>query len=123
MARRCSSACFLGYDVKHEIFNEGDDELVMLWVISPPGLEHVFRAIGRPRAAGESGPKPFERSSDVVLIERRLGMNDTVAGDTGHLDRRRRAAPGGDGQWAALAAVTESSRHRRFLTQFGSPAG
>jgi len=73
------TACFLGYDVKHEIINEGDDELVMLWVISPPGLEHFFRAIGRPRAAGESDPQPFERPSDVVAIERGLGMNDTVA--------------------------------------------
>jgi len=73
------TACFLGYDVKHEIINEGDDELVMLWVISPPGLEDFFCAIGRPRIAGESDPPPFERPSDVVAIERRLGMNDTVA--------------------------------------------
>jgi quercetin dioxygenase-like cupin family protein len=73
------TACFLGYDVKHEIINEGDDELVMLWVISPPGLEDFFRTIGRPRAAGESDPQPFERPPDVVAIERRLGMNDTVA--------------------------------------------
>ena len=73
------TACFLGYDVKHEIINEGDDELVLLWVISPPGLEDFFRTIGRPRAAGESDPRPFERPSDVVAIERRLGMNDTVA--------------------------------------------
>ena len=73
------TACFLGYDVKHEIINEGDDELVMLWVISPPGLEDFFRAIGRPRTAGEGDPQPFERPSDVVAIERRLGMNDTVA--------------------------------------------
>src|SRR5262249_33102989 len=73
------TACFLGYDVKHEIINEGDDELVMLWVISPPGLEDFFRAIVRSRAAGESAPQPFERPSDVVAIERRLGMNDTVA--------------------------------------------
>ena len=42
------TACFLGYDVKHEILNEGDDELVMLWVVSPPGLETFFAAIGRP---------------------------------------------------------------------------
>jgi len=73
------TACFLGYDVKHEIINEGDDELVTLWVISPPGLEDFFSAIGRPRAAGESNPPPFERPSDVVATERRLGMNDTVA--------------------------------------------
>ena len=73
------TACFLGYDVKHEIINDSDDELVMLWVISPPGLEDFFRAIGRPRAAGEPAPTPFQRPTDVVAIERKLGMNDTVA--------------------------------------------
>jgi len=46
------AACFLGPGAKHEIFNEGDGELVMLWVISPPGLEDFFQAIGRPRSAG-----------------------------------------------------------------------
>jgi quercetin dioxygenase-like cupin family protein len=72
------TACFLGYDVKHEIINDSDDELVMLWVISPPGLEDFFRAIGRERAAGESSPAPFARPDDVVAIERKLGMNDTI---------------------------------------------
>jgi len=73
------TACFLGYEVKHEIVNDGDDELVMLWVISPPGLETFFRDIGRPRKAGEAAPEPFQRPADVVAIERRLGLNDTVA--------------------------------------------
>ncbi|HVI87725.1 MAG TPA: cupin domain-containing protein [Dongiaceae bacterium] len=73
------TACFLGYDVKHEIVNEGDDELIMLWVISPPGIEDFFREIGRPRVAGEEAPSPFQRPADVVAIERKLGMNDTVA--------------------------------------------
>jgi quercetin dioxygenase-like cupin family protein len=73
------TACFLGYDVRHEIVNEGPDELVMLWVITPPGLEDFFRAIGRPRRPGESAPPPFARPEDVVAIERSLGMNDTRA--------------------------------------------
>jgi quercetin dioxygenase-like cupin family protein len=73
------TACFLGYDVKHEIVNEGDDDLVMLWVITPPGLEDFFKAIGRPRAAGEQAPPPFARPADVVAIERALGMQDTTA--------------------------------------------
>ncbi len=73
------TACFLGYDVKHEIVNEGDEELVMLWVITPPGLEHFFPAIGRPRTPGEPAPPPFARPDDVVAIERSLGMNDTRA--------------------------------------------
>jgi quercetin dioxygenase-like cupin family protein len=73
------TACFLGYDVKHSILNEGSEDLVMLWVISPPGLEHFFAAIGRPRQPGESAPAPFARPQDVVGIERAMGMNDTTA--------------------------------------------
>ncbi|HEY7649652.1 MAG TPA: cupin domain-containing protein [Methylomirabilota bacterium] len=73
------TACFLGYDVKHSIHNEGPEDLVMLWVISPPGLENFFAAIGRPRRAGEPAPAPFARPEDVVAIERAMGMNDTTA--------------------------------------------
>ena len=71
------TACFLGYDVRHEILNEGDEELVLLWIVSPPGLEHFFQAIGRPRRPGEAAPAPFARPADVVAIERSLGLNDT----------------------------------------------
>jgi quercetin dioxygenase-like cupin family protein len=71
------TACFLGGDVKHEIVNDGDDDLVMLWVITPPGLEDFFRSIGRPRRAGEPAPEPFARPQDVVAVERAMGMNDT----------------------------------------------
>ena len=49
------------------------------WITSPPGLENFFREIGRPRVAGEEAPAPFQRPADVVAIERKLGMNDTVA--------------------------------------------
>jgi quercetin dioxygenase-like cupin family protein len=73
------TACLLGYDVKHEIHNDGPDDLVMLWVITPPGLEDFFRAIGRPRRPGEPAPAPFARPPDTVSIERALGLNDTRA--------------------------------------------
>lgn len=73
------TACFLGHDVKHEIVNEGPDELVMLWVVSPAGLERFFEAIGRRREPGEPAPAPFARPADVVAIERAMGMNDTRA--------------------------------------------
>ena len=76
---RPGTACFLGYDVKHEIVNDGPDELVMLWVITPHGLEEFVKAIGRPRTPGEPAPAPFARPADVVAIERSLGMNDTRA--------------------------------------------
>jgi quercetin dioxygenase-like cupin family protein len=74
------TACFLGYDVVHEIVNDGAEDLVMLWVISPPGLEHFFATIGRPRRPGEPAPEPFARPADVVAVERAMGMNDTTAG-------------------------------------------
>ncbi len=71
------TACFLGYDVRHEILNEGQEDLVLLWIVSPPGLEHFFKAIGRPRHAGEPAPEPFARPTDVVAIEQSLGLNAT----------------------------------------------
>src|SRR5436309_1864117 len=71
------TACFMGPDVKHEVINEASDALVMLWVVSPPGLERFFAAIGRPRQPGTPAPAPFERPADVVAIERGLGLNDT----------------------------------------------
>ena len=73
------TACFLGPDVKHEIVYESDDDLVMLWVISPAGLEDFFASVGRERTLGEPPPSRFERPTDVVAIERELGMNDTSA--------------------------------------------
>jgi len=68
------TACFLGYDVKHEIINETDEELVMLWMVSPAGLENFFKAIGRPRTPGEPAPTPFARPENGVEIERASGM-------------------------------------------------
>jgi quercetin dioxygenase-like cupin family protein len=68
------TACFLGYEVKHEIINESDDELVMLWLVSPAGLENFFKAIGRPRMPGEPAPTPFARPENGVEIERASGM-------------------------------------------------
>jgi quercetin dioxygenase-like cupin family protein len=71
------TACFLGYDVKHEIINDSAEELVMIWVIAPPGIEDFFAAIGRPRSAGDPPPAPFARPDDIIAIERARGMNDT----------------------------------------------
>jgi quercetin dioxygenase-like cupin family protein len=72
------TACFLGYDVKHEIINDSDEDLTMLWVITPPGLEEFFASIGRARQIGDAAPLPFDRPTDVVAVERAMGMNDTV---------------------------------------------
>jgi quercetin dioxygenase-like cupin family protein len=73
------TACFLGFDVKHEIVNDSAEDLVMLWLITPHGLEEFFKAIGRPRTPGQPAPEPFARPEDVVAVERAMGMNDTRA--------------------------------------------
>ena len=73
------TAGFFGYDVKQEIWNDGAEDLVMVWIIAPPGLENFFATIGRWRRPGEPAPAPFERRHDVVDIERAMGMNDTRA--------------------------------------------
>ena len=65
--------------VSHPLLNEGPDELVMLWLVSPLGLEDFFKAIGRPRTPGEPAPAPFARPENVVATERAMGMNDTRA--------------------------------------------
>ena len=71
------SSAFLGYDVKHAIYNDGDEDLVMMWVITPAGLEDFFETIGQSRRPGDPTPEPFARPENVVEIERALGMNDT----------------------------------------------
>ena len=73
------TACFLGPDVRHEIFNESDEELVQLWVIGPAGLEDFFQSIGRPRSQDEAAPEPFDRPEDVVAIEQAMGFKGTKA--------------------------------------------
>jgi hypothetical protein len=65
--------------VRHEIFNDGEQDLVQLWVIGPPGLEDFFQSIGRPRTPGEAAPAPFDRPSNVVEIERTMGFEGTKA--------------------------------------------
>jgi quercetin dioxygenase-like cupin family protein len=72
------TSCFAGYDVRHEIINDShDEELVMIWVIAPGGLEDFFGTIGRPRSEGEPAPEPFARPENVVEVEREMGLNDT----------------------------------------------
>ena len=51
------TACFLGYDVKHEIINESAEELVMLWVVTPARPRALLRG-HRPAAhAGRAGAR------------------------------------------------------------------
>jgi len=59
----------VGRRVLHYLENEGSDQMRILWVIFPPGLEGWFGAIGRPRAAGETDAPVFERPDDVAAIQ------------------------------------------------------
>jgi len=59
----------VGRGLQHKVINTGDGQMRLLWFIAPPGLEDWFRAIGRPRRAGEPLPAPFERPANVEVIQ------------------------------------------------------
>ena len=39
----------IGRGLQHKVTNTGMEQMRLLWLIAPPGLEDWFRAIGRPR--------------------------------------------------------------------------
>lgn len=53
------TTCFLPAGSKHAIVNDSPDELAMLWLVVPSGLEKRFQQIGRLRQRGEPAPSPF----------------------------------------------------------------
>ena len=58
--------------VEHLFRNNSDTEdLKLVWIICPNGLEDFFEAIGRPRVAGEPAPPNFPRPGNVLEIEAR----------------------------------------------------
>ena len=59
----------IGRGLLHKVVNTGQEPMRLLWLISPPGLEDWFRAIGRPRQPGEPLPPPFERPANVAAIQ------------------------------------------------------
>ena len=60
---------YAGQQNAHKIINDTDQDLKMMWLLAPGGLEDFFEGIGRPRAAGESAPEPFPRPDNVSEIE------------------------------------------------------
>jgi mannose-6-phosphate isomerase-like protein (cupin superfamily) len=66
---RPETMILIGRGLQHKVTNTGTDQMRLLWLISPPGLEDWFRAIGRPRRAGEPMPAPFDRPADVGMIQ------------------------------------------------------
>jgi mannose-6-phosphate isomerase-like protein (cupin superfamily) len=59
----------IGRGLQHKVTNTGPGQMRLIWFISPPGLEDWFRALGRPRQAGESLPPPFDRPINIKEIQ------------------------------------------------------
>ena len=60
-------------------FNEGAEDMVTFFLISPPkGLGEFFAQVGRARTPGEPAPAPFPRPDDVNALEDRLGLKGTA---------------------------------------------
>ena len=68
------TAVFCGRWVRHKICADKSATLKFIATILPPQLDQFFESIGRPRAAGEVAPQPFERPEDVLEVESRTGF-------------------------------------------------
>ena len=65
------SMMLIGRGVQHKVVNTGAGQMRLLWIISPPGLEDWFRALGRPKQPGDSQAPVFERPSNIEEIQAR----------------------------------------------------
>ena len=61
-----------GRYARHLLVNTGDTDMRIYWVFMPPGLEHWFHAIGKPRVMGEPMPEAFARPDDVADVQAAL---------------------------------------------------
>ncbi len=64
------SMMLIGRGVQHKVVNTGKGQMRLLWIISPPGLEDWFRALGRPKTPSDSEPPLFERPGNIAEIEK-----------------------------------------------------
>jgi mannose-6-phosphate isomerase-like protein (cupin superfamily) len=93
---RSGSTVFVRRRVWHGVENTGRADLQLLWVISPPGLEDMFRDISVRKGAR---PQPMTREEFASLVRRhrmhvRPAAASPTAGGTAPDARRRDAAPG-----------------------------
>jgi mannose-6-phosphate isomerase-like protein (cupin superfamily) len=63
----------LGRFVEHSIYNDGPGDMKFVWFFTPPGLEQVVEAAGRPRRVGEPAPEPFDRPANIAQIVEKAG--------------------------------------------------
>ncbi len=67
------STVVLGRYVAHSIHNDGPGEMKFAWFFTPPGLEQVVEAAGRPRKAGEAPPEKLERPANIAQVLEKAG--------------------------------------------------
>ena len=63
----------LGRYCEHSIHNDGATDLKFVWFFTPPGLEKVIEAAGRPRKAGETPPESIERPANMPEVLKDAG--------------------------------------------------
>jgi mannose-6-phosphate isomerase-like protein (cupin superfamily) len=59
------SLVYAGRWIEHGFFNNGDTDLVLYFVIWPPGLDLALAALGQPRAIGDEYPHDWPSRADV----------------------------------------------------------
>ncbi|MFN3348033.1 cupin domain-containing protein [Pseudorhodoplanes sp.] len=64
------SMMLIGRGVQHKVVNTGTGQMRLLWIISPPGLEDWFRALGRLKQPGDGEAPVFERPANIAEIEK-----------------------------------------------------
>jgi hypothetical protein len=62
---------YVGHGATHDIENDGGGHLTLAWIVTPPGLERLMRAIGRARTPGMAEPMPFDAPEDLAAACRR----------------------------------------------------
>ena len=67
------STVMLGRFCEHSIHNDGDKDLKFVWFFTPPGLEQVVEAAGKPRKAGDAAPENIERPANIAEVLKNAG--------------------------------------------------
>ena len=67
------STVMLGRYCEHSIHNDGDKDMKFVWFFTPPGLEQVVEAAGKPRKAGDNAPDNIERPANIAEVLKKAG--------------------------------------------------
>lgn len=59
--------------------NSATEDLKLVWIICPYGLEDFFASVGRPRIPGDPRPPNFPRPENVLEIEARTVFKPNTA--------------------------------------------